>query len=308
LKQKIQELEKENLSKKPWQMSGETGSKARPINSLLEEDLNFDHTAVAAPPITEETTQNLEDIIKQRIKDEAWDDVERKAKPVLQPYEYKKKMPLDQEKSKLSLSQIYEQEYLKQTSEPESKKAAEDEENPAHAEIKTMMTKLFTKLDALSNFHFTPKPLKPEIKIVTNTPVINMEEIAPVSTSDAMLLAPEETHEKKPELKGDNEKTDTDKKRARRAKKLKQRTKAKDKDRKRKLVDKMKPGLRNKYAKKDALDRLEKESKSSKSVSLMREDGDKKSLKSSTAFFSKLQDEVKQQVKAKKETKASKKK
>ena len=41
---KIAQLEKENLTKKPWQMSGEAGSTARPMNSLLEEDLNFDHT------------------------------------------------------------------------------------------------------------------------------------------------------------------------------------------------------------------------------------------------------------------------
>lgn len=44
---------------------------------------------------------------------QAWDDVVRKEKPKEDAYEYKKRLTLDHEKSKLSLAEIYEQEYIK---------------------------------------------------------------------------------------------------------------------------------------------------------------------------------------------------
>ncbi|KAM9545539.1 LOW QUALITY PROTEIN: U3 small nucleolar ribonucleoprotein MPP10-like [Salvelinus alpinus] len=297
--EKIQDLEKAAMGEKPWQLTGEVSAQTRPENSLLEVDVAFDSASRMAPAVTEETTLQLEDIIKQRIKDQVWDDVVRKEKPKEEVFEYKKRLT-DHEKSKLSLAEVYEQEYLKQ-----NQQKTEDEENPAHVEIQKLMDSLFLKLDALSNFHFTPKPPVPEVKVVSNLPSIAMEEVAPVSASNATLLAPEEVKEKNKagDVLGDSEKTPTDKKRERRKKKKVKSIKMKEK--RRKLKDRT--GENKKQSKAEVAENLKKLTKGGKAT-LLKISGKDKALRSSSAFFSQLQDQVKSQIKGAKDPGSKKKK
>lgn len=146
-----------DVGAKPWQLKGEVTAKTRPQDSLLEEFLQFDHTTRQAPSSSVDMTVKIEEMLKQRIKDKTFDDVERKVKPVEMQYEYKKQVTLDHEKSKMSLSQIYEKEYLDKAAEAQNGEKADDKPNPKHDEIKSMLQSLFIKLDALSNFHYTPK-------------------------------------------------------------------------------------------------------------------------------------------------------
>ncbi|XP_075064217.1 U3 small nucleolar ribonucleoprotein MPP10 [Mixophyes fleayi] len=291
--EKIQSLQKQMLEEKSWQLSGEVTAQKRPENSLLSESLLFDHASRMAPVITEETTLQLEDIIKQRIKDQLWDDVVRKEKPKEDAFEYKKRLTLDHDKSKLSLAEIYEQEYLKL-----NQTKTEEEENPKHVEIQKLMDGLFLKLDALSNFHFTPKPPVPEIKVVSNLPAISMEEVAMVGVSEAAVLAPEEIKEKNKagDIKTNAEKTVTDKKRERRKKKAVKRVKIKEREQRQKLAEKMRAEKGTKPSKEAAAANLKKLTKEGKAT-VLKDEGKDKALKSSQAFFSQLQDQVKLQIK-----------
>jgi len=160
--------------------------------------------------ITTETTDSIEDLIKQRIRDKVFDDVERKKKTSTneEAQTYKKEIILEHEKSKMSLAQIYEQEYVKKQTNDKTEKKDE-----RHEDIRHLMQNLFVDLDSLSNFRFTPRPRAPEVTVINNLPAILVEEIIPTTVNDSTLLAPEEVHVRpKGDVKADTERTDTDKK------------------------------------------------------------------------------------------------
>ncbi|CAN8029121.1 unnamed protein product [Ixodes persulcatus] len=228
LKKRIHQLEEKNLQPRTWRLQGEVEAKGRPENSLLQEHFMFEHATRQPAAITEETTRCLEDVILQRVKDKAWDDVERKTQTTQEPFELRRRVALDHEKSKLSLADVYEKQFLdKQQQQQGGDADAPAKEEPAHAEIRAAMRDLFTKLDALSNFHMMPKPLAAEVKVVSNLPSINVEEVIPVGVSDASLLAPQEVKAKtKGELVAAGEKTRTQRLRERRLKKAFQKRRA----------------------------------------------------------------------------------
>ncbi|KAG0273960.1 U3 snoRNP protein [Linnemannia exigua] len=231
MREQIDALEQENVAAKDWTKKGEASSSDRPLNSLLEEDLEFETVAKPIPVITAESTQTLEDMIKERILAANWDDVVRKAAPNNKAFNPSSRVEISDEKSKKSLAELYEDDYVRETSTSgpvmSEREAALEKK---HEEITGLWQDLCQKLDSLSNWHYTPKPAKAELTVVTNAPAISMEEAIPVGVADAAMLAPEEIYSAgKAPVKGDTEMEQAERKRKRSA--AKRAKKAENKER-----------------------------------------------------------------------------
>ena len=193
LARQINTLEERALQEKTWLLKGEASAKERPKNSVLEADLEFDHVQAPPPVVSEEMTAKLEDIIKARIAEQRFDDVER-AEPGLDDDRRRKTLPeLDDTKSKKGLGDIYADEFVKQRAAAEGRASGlEEKEDPLVVEAKSLFKALTTKLDALSHFHFAPKPVMEEMAVKVDAPALEAEEVAPAMASDASRKAPEE--------------------------------------------------------------------------------------------------------------------
>ncbi|KAF5743750.1 U3 small nucleolar ribonucleoprotein MPP10-like isoform X2 [Tripterygium wilfordii] len=197
-------------------MQGEVTAAKRPKNSALEVDLDFEHNLRPAPVITEEVTASLEEIIQKRIVEERFDDVQKVPTSLVKaPRELKE---LDENKSKKGLAEVYEDEFVQKTDPASAALSFSDEQKN---EARTLFKKICFKLDALSHFHFAPKPVIEDMSIQANVPALAMEEIAPMAVSDAAMLAPEEVFGGKGDVKEEAELTQAERKRRRANKKRK---------------------------------------------------------------------------------------
>ncbi|KAI0004302.1 U3 small nucleolar ribonucleoprotein complex, subunit Mpp10 [Russula compacta] len=196
LQQEIAALEAENVTKKDWTMIGEATSRIRPHNSLLEEDLEFERVMKAVPDITEEIVSSLEDRIKARILEARFDDVVRKRPVDDKPFLPSRFFDLQDTKSKQSLAQIYEDEYIATQMGGIAGEDRDGKLKAEHEEITRIWETISSKLDALSNAHFTPKAPTATISTVTNVASASLESALPTSNTVASMLAPGEIYER----------------------------------------------------------------------------------------------------------------
>jgi U3 small nucleolar RNA-associated protein MPP10 len=163
-----------------------------------------------------------------------FDDVERKV--VVETKAPRQKIDVSDQKSQLSLGEVYEQDYLKEKMKQKDAGPFEvtEEAQKEHAEIDSMMSSLFEKLDGLSNWHYKPKTIDATIEVVHDVPALTMEEVTPHAQNLAeSRLAPQEVYSKKRKLvdmKGDTELTKEEKRAKRQAskKEFSERKKAKE--------------------------------------------------------------------------------
>lgn len=190
IRKQIDQLEQEAVADKKWALKGEVQSKDRPQDALLEEEIEFDRTSKPVPVITKEVSESLEEMIRRRIQESNFDDLQRRVVTDKNLKSYKPDFQLNDQKSSKSLAEVYEDDYkgVSQNS------TITEELQKEHDEISEMFNNLFYKLDALSSAHFIPKPAQKSLEVRVNAPAVTLEEAQPLTLSTEQSLAPQEVY------------------------------------------------------------------------------------------------------------------
>ncbi|KAK3682103.1 Mpp10 protein-domain-containing protein [Podospora appendiculata] len=208
--EEIRKLEGELVAKRAWTLSGEAMAADRPKNSLLEEDLDFEHVGKPVPIITEEVSESIEALIKRRILAQEFDEVLRRRPDGLGSGNTRRGLvDVDDTKGKQSLAEIYEEEHVKSKDPDAYVSQADEKVRKDEEEIKQMWADVCGKLDALSSWHYKPKPAAPTLTVVADVATINMEDAQPATAQGVAggesMIAPQEVYAPTKETAGKGE-------------------------------------------------------------------------------------------------------
>ncbi|KEG01257.1 U3 small nucleolar ribonucleoprotein protein MPP10, putative [Plasmodium vinckei vinckei] len=258
-KMEKEEIEKELVAKKHWSLTGEVTAQDRPKNSILS--LNVDIPKVNThknDTFLNKTVGNdfesdedngelnnrdrnfidkknilneeIELVVKQRIKNFLFDDVEKKKIEDLEILDNENNNNnevnfdnLNFTKSKLSLVDEYTKKYENEINNNMNGSSKNKEINLQKIELMNLFKKIMHSLDSLSNSYFIPKPVLlngPNEKIAT----LHIEENTPIILSEKNKKAPEENYAPG-HVKTSNEMSKQERKSLRKLKKMKRKKK-----------------------------------------------------------------------------------
>ncbi|KAB8257485.1 U3 small nucleolar ribonucleo protein complex, subunit Mpp10 [Aspergillus pseudonomiae] len=193
----IRRLEAASVAKKEWMLAGEARAAERPVNSLIEEDLEVERIGKPVPVVTAEVSEDIEGLVKRRILAREFDEVIRRRPGITDGQIARKShFELEDSKAQQSLAELYETDHLRATDpnyvDPKNQKLMRE-----HAEISTLWKEISSQLDTLSNWHYKPQTPHAHINVVTDVAAIMMEDAQPTAggaVGSAATLAPQEIY------------------------------------------------------------------------------------------------------------------
>ncbi|KAF4965944.1 hypothetical protein FSARC_6305 [Fusarium sarcochroum] len=200
LAEEIRKLEAASVAKREWTLAGEATAVDRPMNSLLEEDLDFEHVGKPVPVITPEISESIEDLIKRRILAQEFDEVIKRRPDTEGDAAGTRRglIELDDSKATKGLADIYEEEHVK-NNDPDNYVSQSDEKlQREEKEVEALWKDVSARLDSLSSWHYKPKPAAPSLSVVADVATVAMEDAQPTTaqgvTGESSRMAPQEVY------------------------------------------------------------------------------------------------------------------
>ena len=232
----IRALEAENVKKRSWQLSGEARAQARPLNSLLEEDLDFERAGKPVSVVTAEVSEGIEALVKRRILAKDFDEVIKRRPDVgigMGPdggdVRRGRIEEVSDKRDERGLGELYEEEHLRGLEGSGFVDKKDEKLKAQEAQIERLWKDVSAKLDALANFRFKPKPPEVLVSVVNDVPRAVLEDSRPAGVQGVVGeeggLAPQEVFRME---------TNKEKRRKKRAREKANKEKAEDGDKGRK--------------------------------------------------------------------------